>query len=126
MKPPIRVVITGAAGQLAYSLIFRVASGEVFGPDQPLFLNLLEIPPAMGALAGVAMEVEDCAYPLVRGVAIDDDPAKGFDGVNWALLVGSKPRGKGMERKDLLLDNGKIFVAQGKALEKAASDINIL
>lgn len=126
MKPPIRVAVTGAAGQLAYSLIFRVASGEVFGPDQPLFLHLLEIPPAMDALKGVAMELEDCAYPLLRGMELGDDPERIFDGVNWALLVGSKPRGPGMERGDLLMDNGKIFVGQGKALQKAASDIRIL
>ncbi len=126
MKSPIRVTITGAAGQLAYSLIFRVASGELFGPDQPLYLHLLEIPPAMEALNGVAMELDDCSYPLLRGMVVGDDPEKVFDGVNWALLVGSKPRGPGMERGDLLMDNGKIFVGQGKALEKAASDIQIL
>lgn len=126
MKSPIRVAITGAAGQLAYGLIFRVASGEVFGPDQPVHLHLLEIPPAMKALNGVAMELDDCAYPLLQGVEVGDDPLKVFDGINWALLVGSKPRGPGMERGDLLVDNGKIFVGQGKALEKAAEDIQIL
>ena len=126
MKQPIKVAVTGAAGQLAYSLLFRVASGEVFGADQPLHLHLLEIPPAMGALRGVAMELEDCAYPLVRGMKLTDDAAEAFDGISWGLLVGAKPRGKGMERKDLLLDNGKIFVEQGKALERASSDVRIL
>ena len=126
MKPPIRVAVTGAAGQLAYSLIFRLASGQVFGPDQPLFLHLLEIAPAMKALNGVAMELDDCAYPLLHGMSLGDDADTIFDGINWALLVGSKPRGPGMERGDLLVDNGKIFVGQGKALEKAADDIQVL
>ena len=126
MKQPIKVAVTGAAGQLAYSLLFRVASGEVFGADQPLHLHLLEIPPVMGALRGVAMELEDCAYPLVKGMKLTDNAAEAFDGISWGLLVGAKPRGKGMERKDLLLDNGKIFVEQGKALERAASDVRIL
>ena len=126
MKAPIKVAITGAAGQISYSLIFRVASGEVFGHDQPLHLNLLEITPAMGALNGVAMEVNDCAFPLLTGMTLTDKADEAFDGVNWALLVGSKPRGKGMERKDLLTENGKIFIEQGKALERAASDVNIL
>ncbi|MCH7479328.1 MAG: malate dehydrogenase [SAR324 cluster bacterium] len=126
MKQPIKVAVTGAAGQLAYSLLFRVASGEVFGADQPLHLHLLEIPPVMGALRGVAMELEDCAYPLVMGMKLTDNAAEAFDGISWGLLVGAKPRGKGMERKDLLLDNGKIFVEQGKALERAASDVRIL
>jgi malate dehydrogenase len=126
MKSPIRVAITGAAGQLAYSLIFRVASGEVFGTDQPLHLNLLEIPPAMKALGGVAMELDDCAYPLLRGLTLTDKADEAFDGIHWGLLVGSKPRGPGMERKDLLTENGKIFVGQGKALERAASDLRVL
>lgn len=126
MKPPIRVAVTGAAGQLAYALIFRLASGEVFGPDQPVELRLLEITPAMGALAGVGMELDDCAYPLLKDLVLTDDADKAFDGVNWALLVGAKPRSKGMERKDLLLDNGKIFTGQGKSLGKAASDVQIL
>jgi malate dehydrogenase len=126
MKPPIRVAVTGAAGQLAYSLIFRIASGEVFGADQPLYLHMLEIPPAMKALNGVAMELDDSAYPLLAGMELGDDPDKVLESINWALLVGSKPRGPGMERGDLLMDNGKIFVGQGKALEKAASDIRIL
>ena len=126
MKSPIRVAITGAAGQLAYSLIFRVASGEVFGADQPMHLSLLEIPPAMNALKGVGMELEDCAYPLLKSLSLTDKADEAFNGINWGLLVGSKPRGKGMERKDLLLDNGKIFVEQGRALQKAASDVRIL
>jgi malate dehydrogenase len=126
MKAPIRVAITGAAGQLAYSLIFRVASGEVFGADQPMFLHLLEIPPAMKALGGVAMELDDCAYPLVRGLVLTDRAEEAFKGINWGLLVGSKPRGPGMERKDLLTENGKIFVGQGKALERAAADLRVL
>jgi malate dehydrogenase len=126
MKAPIRVAITGAAGQLAYSLIFRVASGEVFGADQPLNLSLLEITPAMNALRGVVMELDDCAYPTLKSVSMTDKADEAFNGVNWALLVGSKPRGKGMERKDLLLDNGKIFVEQGRALQKAAGDVRVL
>jgi len=126
MKEPIRVGVTGAAGQLAYSLIFRIASGEVYGADQPVYLHLLEIPPAMKALDGVAMELDDCAYPLLKGMVLSDDAEKAFDGINWGLLVGSKPRGPGMERGDLLTENGKIFVGQGKALEKGASDIQIL
>ncbi|MBI4082767.1 MAG: malate dehydrogenase [Candidatus Lambdaproteobacteria bacterium] len=126
MKAPIRVAITGAAGQLAYSLTFRVASGEVFGPDQPLHLTLLEIPPAMNALRGVGMELDDCAYPLLKSVKLTDKAAEAFDGISWGLLVGSKPRGKGMERGDLLRDNGKIFVEQGNALERAAKDVRIL
>lgn len=126
MKAPIRVAITGAAGQLAYSLIFRVASGEVFGEDQPLHLNLLEIPAAMKALGGVAMELDDCAFPLVKGIKPTDNADEAFDGVNWGLLVGSKPRGPGMERGDLLTENGKIFVGQGKAMSKAASDVRVL
>ena len=126
MKAPIRVAITGAAGQLAYSLIFRVASGEVFGADQPLYLHLLEIPAAMKALGGVAMEVDDCAYPLLKGVKLSDSADEAFDGIHWGLLVGSKPRGPGMERADLLTENGKIFVGQGKAMLKAASDARVL
>ncbi len=126
MKPPIRVAVTGAAGQLAYALIFRLASGEVFGADQPLYLHMVEIPPAMGALDGVAMELNDCAFPLLKGMELSDNPEQAFEGINWGILVGSKPRGKGMERADLLMDNGKIFVGQGKALEKAAADIRVL
>ncbi len=126
MNSPMKVAITGAAGQLAYSLVFRVASGEVFGDDQPIILHLLEIPPAMQALGGVAMELDDCAYPLLKGLKLTDQPGEAFDGINWGLLVGSKPRGPGMERKDLLTENGKIFVGQGKALEKSASDLRVL
>jgi malate dehydrogenase len=126
MKPPIRVAVTGAAGQLAYSLIFRIASGEVFGADQPLHLHLLEIPPAMKALGGVAMEIDDCAYPLLRGLLLTDKAEEAFNGIHWGLLVGSKPRGPGMERKDLLTENGKIFVGQGKALERAAPELRVL
>jgi len=126
MKPPIRVAITGAAGQLAYSLIFRIASGVVFGMDQPLQLRLLEIPPAMKALDGVAMELDDCAFPLLKGMVLTDKAEEAFDGIGWGLLVGSKPRGPGMERKDLLTENGKIFVGQGRALEKAAADLRVL
>ena len=126
MKPPIKVAITGAAGQLAYSLSFRVASGEVFGADQPMHLTLLEIPPAMGALEGVVLELDDCAYPLVQSIQATDQATAAFDGINWGLLVGSKPRTKGMERGDLLAANGKIFVEQGKALERAADDLRIL
>jgi malate dehydrogenase len=124
---PVRVTVTGAAGQIGYSLLFRIASGQLLGPDQPVDLRLLEIPPAMGALEGVAMELVDCAFPLLAGLDLHDNPEDGFDGVNIALLVGSRPRSKGMERAELLSENGKIFTGQGKALnEKAASDVKIL
>ena len=124
---PVRVAITGAAGQIGYSLLFRVASGSMLGPDQPMILQLLEIPPAMDALRGVAMELEDCAFPLLHGIVQTDDPKQAFDGVNYALLVGSRPRTKGMERKDLLEANGAIFTVQGKALAAgAAHDVKIL
>ena len=126
MKSPMRVTITGAAGQLAYSLIFRIASGQLFGEDQPLHIHLLEIPTAMSALRGVVMELDDCAFPLLKSIKPTDRAEDAFDGANWAILVGSRPRSKGMERKDLLTANGKIFVEQGKALERAASDIQIL
>jgi malate dehydrogenase len=126
-KPPVRVAITGAAGQIGYSLVFRVAAGDMLGPDQPVILHLLEIPPAMGALDGVCMELEDCAFPLLAGVVPTDDPGRAFEGVNIALLVGSRPRTKGMERKDLLEANGAIFTVQGKALAAgAADDVRIL
>lgn len=126
-KPPVRVAITGAAGQIGYSLVFRVAAGDMLGPDQPVILHLLEIPPAMGALHGVCMELEDCAFPLLAGVVATDDPGRAFDGVNLALLVGSRPRTKGMERKDLLEANGAIFTVQGKALAAgAADDVRVL
>jgi malate dehydrogenase len=124
---PVRVTVTGAAGQIGYSLLFRIASGQLLGPDQPVDLRLLEIPPAMGALEGVAMELIDCAFPLLAGLDLHDNPEDGFDGVNIALLVGSRPRTKGMERAELLSENGKIFTGQGKALNaKAAADVKIL
>jgi malate dehydrogenase len=124
---PVRVTVTGAAGQIGYSLVFRIASGQLLGPDQPVDLRLLEIPPAMGALEGVAMEIVDCAFPLLAGLDLHDNPEDAFDGVNIALLVGSRPRTKGMERAELLSENGKIFTAQGKALnERAAGDVKVL
>jgi malate dehydrogenase len=123
----IRVAVTGAAGQVAYAMLGRLASGEVFGPDKRVILQLLEIPPAMGALEGVAMELDDCSFATLQDVIVTDDANKAFDGCNWALLVGSFPRKAGMERKELLGINGKIFVGQGKALAaKAASDVRIL
>jgi len=124
---PVRVAVTGAAGQIGYSLLFRIASGQLLGPDQPVILQLLEIPPALGALSGVVMELDDCAFPLLAGVVTTDDPNVAFGDVNIALLVGSRPRTKGMERKDLLEANGAIFTVQGKALsDNAASDVRIL
>jgi malate dehydrogenase len=122
MSNPIRVAVTGAAGQIGYSLLFRIASGDLLGPDQPVELRLLEIPPAMGALEGVAMEITDCAFPLLSSMDLYDDPNAAFDGVQIALLVGSRPRTKGMERAELLEANGKIFTGQGKALNDHASD----
>src|SRR5213082_1770746 len=118
---PIRVAVTGAAGQIGYSLLFRIASGAMFGPNQPVILHLLEIEPALPALNGVVMELDDCACPLLRGVVPTANLDEGFRGVNWALLVGSVPRKQGMERKDLLAINGKIFVGQGQAIQKNAS-----
>ncbi len=127
MKEPVRVAVTGAAGQIAYSLLFRIASGEMLGTDQPVILQLLEIAPALKALDGVVMEINDCAYPLVTEIIATDDAGKAFDGVAYALLVGSKPRGKGMERGDLLKENGKIFKPQGQALnERARRDVKVL
>ena len=127
MNPPIKVAITGAAGQIGYSLVFRVASGAMFGPEQPVQLNLIEIPPALDALKGVVMELDDCAFPLLKGIVATADLDEGFAGVNWALLVGSVPRKAGMERGDLLGINGKIFIGQGRAIEKnAAADVRIL
>lgn len=127
MSKPIRVTVTGAAGQIGYSLVFRITSGQLLGPDQPVDLRLLEIPPAMGALEGVAMEIVDCAFPLLAGLDLHDNPNDAFDGVNIALLVGSRPRTKGMERAELLSENGKIFTTQGKALnEQAAPDVKVL
>jgi malate dehydrogenase len=123
----IRVAVTGAAGQVAYAMLGRLASGEVFGPDKKIILQLLEIPQAMPALEGVAMELDDCSSPVLQDVVLTDDPNKAFDGCNWALLVGSFPRKQGMERKELLGINGKIFVGQGKALAaRAAKDVRIL
>src|SRR6056297_1580629 len=112
MSNPSRVAVTGAAGQIGYSLLFRIASGEVFGPDQPVALNLIEIEPAMGALKGVCMELDDCAFPLLTEIVPTADLDVGFNNVNWAVLVGSVPRKKGMERADLLNINGKIFTGQ--------------
>ncbi len=124
---PIRVAVTGAAGQIGYSLLFRIASGAMFGPHQPVILHLIEIEPAMGALEGVVMELEDCAFPLLKGTVPTCSLDEGFKGVNWALLVGSVPRKQGMERKDLLGINGKIFVGQGQAIQNnAASDVRTL
>src|ERR1700694_2029007 len=122
MSNPVRVAVTGAAGQIGYSLLFRIASGDLLGPDQPVELKLLEIPPAMGALEGVAMEITDCAFPLLSAIDLHDDPNAAFDGVEVALLVGSRPRTKGMERAELLEANGQIFTVQGKALNEHASD----
>ncbi len=124
---PVKVAVTGAAGQIGYSLLFRIASGAVFGPDTPVELRLLEITPALGALEGVVMELDDCAFPTLAGVEIGDDPNTIFSGVNLALLVGARPRTKGMERGDLLEANGAIFTAQGRALnDNAADDVRIL
>ncbi len=128
MSPtPVRVAVTGAAGQIGYSLVFRIASGAMLGPDQPVVLQLLEIPPAMGALDGVAMELDDCAFPLLAGLELSDDPGTAFNGANVALLVGSRPRSKGMERQDLLEANGAIFTGQGRSLnDHAADDLRVL
>ncbi len=126
MTQPVRVAVTGAAGQIAYNLLFSIGAGEMLGPKTPVVLQLLEITPALGALRGVAMELEDCAFPLLEGVVTTDDPVTAFRDANWALLVGAKPRGKGQERKDLIRENGPIFVGQGKALQKAAADIRVL
>jgi malate dehydrogenase len=127
MKSPITVAVTGAAGQIGYSLLFRIASGSMFGPDQPVALRLIEIEPALPTLGGVVMELDDCAFPLIHSITPTSDLNEGFKGVNWALLVGSVPRKAGMERKDLLNINGKIFVGQGNAIAKnAASDVRVL
>ena len=127
MKEPIRVAVTGAAGNIGYALVFRIANGDLFGPDQPVILQLLEIPPAMDALEGVAMELRDGAFPLLADMVLSDDANVAFDGANWALLVGAKPRGKGMERADLLEANAPIFAAQGAALnEHVAADIRVV
>ncbi len=127
MKKPARVAITGAAGQIGYQLSFRIASGQMLGADQPVILQLLEIPPALGALKGVEMELRDCAFPTLEDVVVSDDPAVAFKDADFALLVGAKPRGPGMERKDLLMENAKIFSVQGKALnENASRDVRVL
>ena len=127
MKTPVRVAVTGAAGQIGYSLLFRIASGAMLGDDQPVILQLLEITPALDALKGVSMELEDCAFPLLAGIEQTDDPNVAFGDVDYALLVGSRPRSKGMERKDLLEANGAIFTVQGKALsDNAAASVRIL
>ncbi|MCK5831430.1 MAG: malate dehydrogenase [Methylococcales bacterium] len=121
MKTPVDIAVTGAAGQISYSLLFRLAAGDLLGPDQPIILHLLEIAPAMDALKGVVMELNDCAYPLLRQVIITDDPKVAFNNVDYAFLVGARPRGPGMERKDLLLCNAEIFSVQGKALNEVAN-----
>lgn len=127
MNSPIKVAVTGAAGQIGYALVFRIASGAMFGPDQPVALHLIEIPPAIDALKGVVMELDDCAFPLLKNIVATTDLNEGFRDVNWALLVGSVPRKAGMERKDLLGINGKIFTGQGQAIEKnAAKDVRVL
>jgi malate dehydrogenase len=126
MTAPVRVAVTGAAGQIGYALVFRIASGQMFGPDTPVHLQLLEITPALGALEGVAMELDDGAFPLLAGMTLTDAAEEAFDGTNVACLVGAKPRGPGMERADLLKDNGAIFTGQGRALASAgASDLKV-
>lgn len=124
MKPAIRVAVTGAAGQISYSLLPRIASGAMFGPEQPVILQLLEVPveKAMKALEGVAMELDDCAFPLLQGMVLTDDAKVAFKDANWCLLVGAKPRGPGMERADLLNDNGKIFTTQGRIIDEVAAE----
>jgi malate dehydrogenase len=127
MPTPLRVTVTGAAGNIGYSLIYRIANGDLFGPNQPVILQLLEITPALPALNGVAMELEDCAFPLLADMVLTDDPNRAFKDTNWALLVGARPRSKGMERKDLLSANAAIFSVQGKAINaNAAADIRVL
>jgi len=121
VKSPVRVAVTGASGQIGYSLLFRIANGDLLGKDQPVILHLLELTPALKALTGVCMELSDCAFPLLRGIVQTDDPKKAFEGSDYALLVGAKPRSKGMERADLLKENAKIFEVQGKALNDVAN-----
>ena len=121
MNSPLRVAVTGAAGNIGYALLFRLAAGDCYGMEQPIILHMVEIPPAMKALEGVAMELSDAAFPLLHGIEMADNPNDGFKGVNQAFLVGAMPRGAGMERADLIQANGPIFVAQGKALESAAA-----
>jgi malate dehydrogenase len=125
MTNTVKVAVTGAAGQIGYSILPRLASGEVFGPDTKVDLHLLEITPVLPALKGVVMELEDCAVPQLNNIVITDDANVAFDGINWALFIGSKPRSKGMERGDLIRENGPIFVGQGKALQRAASDVRV-
>jgi malate dehydrogenase len=126
MGSPVRVAITGAAGQIGYSILFRIASGEVFGADTPVQLSLVELPQGVKAAEGTAMEVEDCGFATLDKIDIHDNPDQGFADANWALLIGSKPRGPGMERNDLIKENGPIFTAQGKALARAASNVRIV
>jgi len=125
MSTPVRVAVTGAAGQIGYALVFRIASGQMFGPDQPVEIRMLEITPALPALEGVAMELDDCAFPLLSGVELTDSAETAFAGANMLCLVGAKPRGPGMERADLLKDNGQIFRAQGRAIAASAADVRI-
>ena len=124
MKPPVKIAVTGAAGQICYSLLPRIAAGEMLGPDQPVILKLLEIPAEQPqkSMRGVAMELADCAFPLLHGMSLHDDPAEAFGDANWVLAVGSKPRGPGMERADLLKDNGRIFTGQGSVIDEVAAD----
>lgn len=127
MTAPARVAITGAAGNIGYALAFRIAAGDMLGPDRPIILQLIEIPPALDALSGVTMELNDCAFPLLRGVVATADAGKGFDAADYALLVGAKPRGPGMERGDLIAENGKIFGPQGRAInDNASPDVRVL
>ena len=127
MKESVRVAVTGAAGQISYAMLFRIAAGDMLGSDQPVILQLLEIPPAMNALQGVVMELDDCAFPLLHGIVASDDPAVAFADIDFAMLVGARPRGPGMERKDLLTENARIFSVQGKALNEVASrDVKVL
>lgn len=127
MKKPLKVAITGAAGNIGYAMAFRIAAGDMLGPDQPVILQLIEITPAMQALNGVVMELNDCAFPLLQGIVATDNLDEGFDGTNFAMLVGARPRGPGMERKDLIGANGKIFAPQGKAIDtRAADDVRVL
>ncbi|MCP4202282.1 MAG: malate dehydrogenase, partial [bacterium] len=127
MSQPVRIAVTGAAGQIGYSLTFRIASGQMLGTDQPVSLHLLEITPALGALEGVVMELRDCAFPLLHDIVVTDKPEEAFSGADFAMLVGARPRGPGMERKDLLSANAAIFSVQGKALNDHASrDVRVL
>jgi malate dehydrogenase len=127
MKKPVRVAVTGAAGQIGYSLLFRIAGGDMLGKDQPVILQLLELPQAQGALSGVMMELDDCAFPLLHGMVASDDPMVAFKDADVVLLVGAKPRGPGMERRDLLMENAKVFISQGDAIGKVANpDVKVL